>query len=89
MLDTPTVVPAGPSPTVKLVLLSCKDSKFLFSNRMFFFNFYRLFRKRIFILGPSHHVRLRGCALSVAKKYRTPLYDLKIDTQSMLVRRVI
>ncbi|XP_016976615.1 protein MEMO1 [Drosophila rhopaloa] len=37
--------------------------------------------KRIFILGPSHHVRLRGCALSVAKKYRTPLYDLKIDTQ--------
>lgn len=37
--------------------------------------------KRIFILGPSHHVRLRGCALSVAKKYRTPLYDLKIDAQ--------
>lgn len=37
--------------------------------------------KRIFILGPSHHVRLRGCALSVAKKYKTPLYDLKIDTE--------
>ncbi|XP_053946300.1 protein MEMO1 [Anastrepha obliqua] len=37
--------------------------------------------KRIFILGPSHHVRLRGCALSTAKKYKTPLYDLKIDTQ--------
>ncbi|XP_033233160.1 protein MEMO1 [Drosophila pseudoobscura] len=37
--------------------------------------------KRIFILGPSHHVRLRGCALSVAKKYKTPLYDLKIDIQ--------
>ncbi|TMW48852.1 hypothetical protein DOY81_006046 [Sarcophaga bullata] len=36
--------------------------------------------KRVFILGPSHHVRLRGCALSIAKKYKTPLYDLKIDT---------
>ncbi|XP_020715704.1 protein MEMO1 isoform X2 [Ceratitis capitata] len=37
--------------------------------------------KRVFILGPSHHVRLRGCALSTAKTYKTPLYDLKIDTQ--------
>lgn len=36
--------------------------------------------KRIFILGPSHHVRLRKCALSICKKYQTPLYDLKIDT---------
>lgn len=37
--------------------------------------------KRIFILGPSHHVRLRGCSLSIANKYKTPLYDLKIDSQ--------
>ncbi|XP_055380457.1 protein MEMO1 [Condylostylus longicornis] len=37
--------------------------------------------KRIFILGPSHHVRLRGCALSIASKYKTPLYNLKIDTE--------
>jgi len=37
--------------------------------------------KRIFILGPSHHVRLRNCALSTCKKYQTPLYDLKLDTQ--------
>jgi AmmeMemoRadiSam system protein B len=36
--------------------------------------------KRIFILGPSHHVRLRKCALTICKKYQTPLYDLKIDT---------
>nr|CAG4644141.1 EOG090X09ZA [Lepidurus arcticus] len=39
------------------------------------------FIKRVFILGPSHHVRLSGCALSVAAKYKTPLYDLNIDTQ--------
>nr|CAG4643369.1 EOG090X09ZA [Ilyocryptus agilis] len=37
--------------------------------------------KRVFILGPSHHVRLSGCALSSVAKYRTPFYDLSIDTQ--------
>ncbi|RXG55653.1 Protein MEMO1 [Armadillidium vulgare] len=37
--------------------------------------------KRIFILGPSHHVRLSGCALSPLTKYRTPLYDLVVDQQ--------
>uniref|UniRef100_A0A1B6DXF2 Protein MEMO1 n=1 Tax=Clastoptera arizonana TaxID=38151 RepID=A0A1B6DXF2_9HEMI len=36
--------------------------------------------QRVFILGPSHNVRLAGCALSTAVKYSTPLYDLKIDT---------
>ncbi|XP_045541659.1 protein MEMO1-like [Papilio machaon] len=37
--------------------------------------------KCIFILGPSHHVRLGGCALSSLDKYQTPLYDLTIDKQ--------
>ena len=36
-------------------------------------------RKKVFILGPSHHVRLSGCALSSVTKYQTPLYDLTID----------
>ena len=36
-------------------------------------------RKRVFILGPSHHVRLSGCALSPCTKYHTPFYDLHID----------
>ncbi|RWS27926.1 protein MEMO1-like protein [Leptotrombidium deliense] len=35
--------------------------------------------KRVFILGPSHHVRLGGCALSPANVYKTPFYDLTID----------
>lgn len=30
-------------------------------------------------MGPSHHVRLSRCALTIASKYKTPLYDLKID----------
>lgn len=38
-----------------------------------------LFSRRVFILGPSHHVPLSRCALSPADVYRTPLYDLRID----------
>jgi len=37
--------------------------------------------KTIFILGPSHHVRLNGCAVSQCLSYATPLYNLDIDTQ--------
>lgn len=37
--------------------------------------------KRIFILGPSHHAYLPGCALSTATHYNTPLYNLKIDSE--------
>lgn len=35
----------------------------------------------MFILGPSHHVRLSGCAISSVSKYCTPLYDLTLDAQ--------
>lgn len=35
--------------------------------------------KTIFILGPSHHVRLSGCAVSQCSTYETPLYSLQID----------
>ena len=34
--------------------------------------------KRVFILGPSHHYRLNGCAVSNCTKYATPLYDLTV-----------
>lgn len=37
--------------------------------------------KRIFILGPSHYVRLKACALSQCDTYKTPLYDLKVDQE--------
>lgn len=36
---------------------------------------------RIFILGPSHHVRLNGIALSPASIYETPLGNLTIDKE--------
>jgi len=35
--------------------------------------------KRIFILGPSHHVYLDGCALSKCTEYATPLGSLPLD----------
>jgi len=35
--------------------------------------------KKVFILGPSHHVHLGGCALTQCKEYQTPLYNLPVD----------
>ncbi|CAB1311709.1 unnamed protein product [Coregonus sp. 'balchen'] len=39
--------------------------------------------RRVFILGPSHHVPLSRCALSSAEVYKTPLYDLRIDQNAI------
>lgn len=36
--------------------------------------------KRIFILGPSHHKFLPGCAVTTLMQYETPLYNLSVDT---------
>jgi len=37
--------------------------------------------RTIFVLGPSHHVRLSGCAVTQHTAYQTPLYDLSINTE--------
>ena len=37
--------------------------------------------KRFFVLGPSHHVYIDGCALSKCDKYATPLGNISIDKQ--------
>jgi len=41
--------------------------------------------RRVFVLGPAHHVHLTGCALSSTQTYRTPIYDLTIDNQGLTV----
>eukprot|EP00291_Cryptomonas_curvata_P010610 CAMPEP_0172179206 /NCGR_PEP_ID=MMETSP1050-20130122/16483_1 /TAXON_ID=233186 /ORGANISM="Cryptomonas curvata, Strain CCAP979/52" /LENGTH=283 /DNA_ID=CAMNT_0012852051 /DNA_START=9 /DNA_END=857 /DNA_ORIENTATION=- len=35
--------------------------------------------KRVFVLGPSHHLHLRGCALTAFGAYQTPLGALTVD----------
>lgn len=40
------------------------------------------FSKRVFILGPSHHYYLQGCALSTCTEYETPVGHLPIDVES-------
>jgi MEMO1 family protein len=40
-------------------------------------------RKRVFLLGPSHHIYLSGCAFSACDYYETPLGDLKIDKDTI------
>ena len=47
--------------------------------------------KRVFILGPAHHIYLTGCALSKFKTYDTPLGELSLDLDStslMLLRDI-
>lgn len=39
--------------------------------------------KRVFLLGPSHHFYLSGCALSRHSFYETPLGNLKIDESTV------
>eukprot|EP00052_Salpingoeca_macrocollata_P001572 m.26302 g.26302 ORF g.26302 m.26302 type:complete len:291 (-) comp11492_c0_seq1:20-892(-) len=39
--------------------------------------------KRVFILGPSHHVYLRNCALTQQQVYETPLGPLQIDAATV------
>ncbi|PWN98045.1 UPF0103-domain-containing protein [Tilletiopsis washingtonensis] len=39
--------------------------------------------KRVFVLGPSHHVYLDGCALSKCATYKTPLGDLPLDLETI------
>ncbi|KAI9797074.1 MAG: hypothetical protein M1833_005679 [Piccolia ochrophora] len=39
--------------------------------------------KRVFLLGPSHHAYLPGCALSSYKSYATPLGDLPLDESTI------
>ncbi|KAK6508530.1 hypothetical protein TWF506_010617 [Arthrobotrys conoides] len=40
--------------------------------------------KRVFILGPSHHIYLDGCALTTHETYATPLGPLTIDVPTTL-----
>lgn len=39
--------------------------------------------KRIFVLGPSHHVYIDGCALSACQTYSTPVGDLPLDRDTI------
>ena len=41
-----------------------------------------LFR-RVYLLGPSHHVHLRTCALSEATVFATPLGDVRVDAEAV------
>ncbi|KAL1305266.1 hypothetical protein AAFC00_002177 [Neodothiora populina] len=38
--------------------------------------------KRVFLLGPSHHVYLTNCALTQCTEYETPLGNLTIDRET-------
>jgi AmmeMemoRadiSam system protein B/AmmeMemoRadiSam system protein A len=39
--------------------------------------------KRVFVLGPSHHVALHGVALPAATTFETPIGNLQVDKQTV------
>ncbi|KAL8276918.1 hypothetical protein RQP46_010646 [Phenoliferia psychrophenolica] len=39
--------------------------------------------ERVFILGPSHHAYMDGCALSTCTEYATPLGSLVLDREAI------
>jgi len=39
---------------------------------------------RVFLLGPSHHVYLKGVGLSSLKVYETPLGNIELDLESQI-----
>ncbi|KAJ8084059.1 hypothetical protein PM082_002826 [Marasmius tenuissimus] len=39
--------------------------------------------RRVFVLGPSHHVYLDGCALSGCTEYATPVGNLPLDLETI------
>ncbi|KAF7320283.1 hypothetical protein MKEN_00813000 [Mycena kentingensis (nom. inval.)] len=39
--------------------------------------------KRVFVLGPSHHIYIDGCALSTCTTYATPLGNLPLDLDTI------
>ena len=41
-------------------------------------------RKRVFLLGPSHHARIAGVALSPFSSYATPLGEIPLCEKSKL-----
>lgn len=50
---------------------------------MFYLATNKVNSKRVFLLGPSHHVYLDQCALSGQVKYETPFGDLTLDSSVM------
>lgn len=43
------------------------------------------FSSRVFLLGPSHHFYTPKCALSTATVYKTPIGDLPIDLEGIVI----
>ncbi|KAK0478434.1 MEMO1 family [Armillaria novae-zelandiae] len=39
--------------------------------------------KRVFVLGPSHHLYIQGCALSGCEEYETPIGNLPLDLDTI------
>lgn len=79
MLDTHTLELLQPGPTRASIQAECMSTR---PNSASLVTDLDFIRKRVFILGPSHHVYMDGCALSTMTEYATPIGNLPLDLES-------
>lgn len=84
--EEPTPVTSWDGPAPHLLGVIAPHAGYRYSGRVAASS-YRLVReakpKRIFVMGPSHHVAMRGVALVMARRFDTPLGPLTIDTEAL------
>jgi AmmeMemoRadiSam system protein B len=80
MLDIPTLALPLLGHTKVSTLPACQYD---LSNLAHLSDLFSHSRKRVFILGPSHHAYLDGCALSKCTEYATPIGALPLDRSSI------
>ena len=85
MPATPIVEHVVHSPTSRWIPAECEHYERTINDPVSSYTIPLTCRKRVFLLGPSHHVYLPGCALSSTTHYETPLYNLEIDKISELL----
>lgn len=81
MQDTRTRVALPPGRTRASTQQECRSTSSLYALFSSVLTT-ELRRRKVFVLGPSHHVYLDGCALTRCNQYETPLGPLPIDIES-------
>ncbi len=74
--------PKSPSDPHHVLAIICPHAGYMFSGQTAAFAYERLKTgkyKRVFLLGPSHHIAFKGIALPSENAFATPLGDLQID----------
>src|SRR6185437_5460760 len=73
-------------PTESILALIAPHAGYLYSGKTAAFSYNAIqspLVKRVFLLGPSHHMALHGVALPSATSFETPLGNLHVDKRTL------